>query len=314
MLFFSYAAVITFLVLYSDVVERNLLNATFMHPVSKAEFKATKWMVLRYLMGHSGSVIFLCLLSFVMALAISGFFIYHLTLIYRGMTTNESMKWGSLAKFHQTLVKAHKKFLKCTEAEIEDYRAKGELLPLDKIFNISSTGGFPEKSSETESKSTECTKLEDMTEVEQARDEIAKCGEKEKMIEVNDDCTDEIAGCIPKSSRDERHHFKRVLKSLPRDAEGMQIIPEVLEMNPGELPHNAYNRGFFKNLDDIMYPASVKRIREMVTSHSDRGRKNGMGNNLEVYPESEKKCDDSNQRGVRKRGTRSKSNSRNKKD
>jgi len=51
------------------------------------------------------------MLAFVMAVAIASFLGYHLFLVYKGQTTNESHKWKSVYTFHNKLVKAHKAFL-----------------------------------------------------------------------------------------------------------------------------------------------------------------------------------------------------------
>ena len=123
--FFAYATVVSFLVVYSEVVERDLLNATFVNHSTREEYKATLWMVFMFLVNQKGYVIFICVFAFIMTIAILGFLIYHLILVGYGMTTNESVKWASLEKFHKVLVDAHKKYVKCTPEEIEEYKQKG---------------------------------------------------------------------------------------------------------------------------------------------------------------------------------------------
>ena len=125
-MYFAYAAVVTFLVVYSEIAERDLLNVTFVNPTTRMEFKATTWMILMYLLNTKGYVVAICILASVMMCAILGFFVYHLILIGYGMTTNESIKWGSLRKFHNVLLDAHKKYSNCTPEELEEHRRKGK--------------------------------------------------------------------------------------------------------------------------------------------------------------------------------------------
>jgi hypothetical protein len=59
----------------------------------------------------------ICVLAFVMCLAILGFFMYHVTLIIKGQTTNESYKWENVFTFHSKLVIAHTNYLQASEEE-----------------------------------------------------------------------------------------------------------------------------------------------------------------------------------------------------
>ena len=52
-----------------------------------------------------------------MCLAILGFFMYHVTLIIKGQTTNESYKWETVFSFHSKLVSAYSSYLKASEEE-----------------------------------------------------------------------------------------------------------------------------------------------------------------------------------------------------
>lgn len=52
---------------------------------------------MQYLMYHYGKLCGLMVLASTMAMVITGFLSYHLYLVARGMTTNESAKWSEVS-------------------------------------------------------------------------------------------------------------------------------------------------------------------------------------------------------------------------
>lgn len=83
-------------ILYDIVVQKDLFNAVFVDPVSKEKHKASKLIVMQYLLATEGMLIFVTMLSAIMGLVLCGFFIWHLNLVRIGMTTNELSKWNYL--------------------------------------------------------------------------------------------------------------------------------------------------------------------------------------------------------------------------
>ncbi|CAM9605806.1 unnamed protein product [Ectocarpus fasciculatus] len=89
-----YGTVLTYGILKSVVVKRKLLTARFYHKRSKTYIRGSYSVVLQYLMHHYGKLCGLLALSATMAVVLTGFFSYHVYLLLKGTTTNESAKWG----------------------------------------------------------------------------------------------------------------------------------------------------------------------------------------------------------------------------
>mmetsp|Transcript_49545 Transcript_49545/g.146381 ORF Transcript_49545/g.146381 Transcript_49545/m.146381 type:complete len:388 (-) Transcript_49545:39-1202(-) len=79
---------------YGIIVQKDLLNAVFIDPVSKQRHPATYMIIGQYLLATEGMVIFVTILSLVMGVVLCGFFFWHLNLVRMGTTTNEHSKWG----------------------------------------------------------------------------------------------------------------------------------------------------------------------------------------------------------------------------
>merc|ERR1712194_713518 len=69
-------------------------NAVFVDPVTRERHKATKMIIVQYLLATEGMLIFVVLLAAVMGLVLFGFFLWHLNLVRIGTTTNEMSKWS----------------------------------------------------------------------------------------------------------------------------------------------------------------------------------------------------------------------------
>ncbi|CBN75224.1 conserved unknown protein [Ectocarpus siliculosus] len=89
-----YGTVLTYGILKSVVMKRKLLTARFYHKRSKTYVRGSYSVVLQYLMHHYGKLCGLLALSATMALVLTGFLSYHVYLLLKGTTTNESAKWG----------------------------------------------------------------------------------------------------------------------------------------------------------------------------------------------------------------------------
>jgi hypothetical protein len=92
-LYFYYAAYVLVLVLYSEVLSRGLLHATFYNHRLQAEVHATPMIVVRYMLFKETVLIALFALASVMAIAVGAFLGYHLFLVTINNTTNENFKW-----------------------------------------------------------------------------------------------------------------------------------------------------------------------------------------------------------------------------
>jgi len=110
--FLLYCSYISGAVLLSEVYEKRLFHATFMNQITKKARKANFVMVLKYLLYHQYAVAIIFALVFVMWCAMVGFLGYHLYLVSRGTTTNETHKWDEARSAHSQLTGLREQYLK----------------------------------------------------------------------------------------------------------------------------------------------------------------------------------------------------------
>lgn len=80
--------------IYEEIVDKDLMKATFIDPVSQQRYPADWKIIAQYLMATQGMVIFVMILGGVMGFVLLGFFFWHLNLVRTGTTTNELSKWS----------------------------------------------------------------------------------------------------------------------------------------------------------------------------------------------------------------------------
>ena len=88
-------------VLYGEVLDKNLLNATFFNAITGAEVQADYIIVFHYLFMRYFQISGVLLLMSVMSLMLGIFLGFHLYITSRNMTTNEFFKWRSVKKWHK---------------------------------------------------------------------------------------------------------------------------------------------------------------------------------------------------------------------
>ena len=88
-------------VLYGEVLDKNLLNATFFNAITGAEVQADYIIVFHYLFMRYFQISGVLLLLTVMSLMLGIFLGFHLYITSRNMTTNEFFKWRSVKKWHK---------------------------------------------------------------------------------------------------------------------------------------------------------------------------------------------------------------------
>lgn len=88
-------------VLYGEVVDKNLLNATFFNSATGIEVKADYIIVFHYLCMKYFEITGVLLLMTVMSVCLGVFLGFHLYITARNMTTNEFFKWKAVRKWHK---------------------------------------------------------------------------------------------------------------------------------------------------------------------------------------------------------------------
>lgn len=84
-----YGSWAVFRVLYGEVMEKDLMNATFFNAITGAEIQADSWIVFHYLFIRHMQLCSVFILMSVMAVVLCIFLIFHLYITSKNMTTNE---------------------------------------------------------------------------------------------------------------------------------------------------------------------------------------------------------------------------------
>ena len=99
-------------IVLGQLFDENLFDVTFLDVRTGREFHADNTSIAHYLIKRNLGLCMLIIFAGIMDLVLIGFLSYHIYLIFKGQTTNESFKWASLKKFHKKLCSAHQKYLK----------------------------------------------------------------------------------------------------------------------------------------------------------------------------------------------------------
>eukprot|EP00916_Digyalum_oweni_P026921 GHVL01044200.1.p1 GENE.GHVL01044200.1~~GHVL01044200.1.p1 ORF type:complete len:375 (+),score=17.18 GHVL01044200.1:26-1126(+) len=87
-----YGAFVGCAILMGEVKSRNLLNATFINPLTGALKQANHWVVFQYLLVTHPVIMCVALMCAIMGFVLLCFLLMHLRLAAWGLTSNESMK------------------------------------------------------------------------------------------------------------------------------------------------------------------------------------------------------------------------------
>jgi len=72
------------------------MNIKFRNVITGEVFPATYYTIFQYLIQRYGGFFFVSVLCVIMCIALTLFYIYHLTLVSSGFTTNEKIKRSNL--------------------------------------------------------------------------------------------------------------------------------------------------------------------------------------------------------------------------
>jgi len=90
----AYGAALGSVIVYELVLQKDLLNAVFVDPVTRERHGASWMIIVQYMLATEGMVIFVAILCIIMGVVLAGFFLWHLNLVRIGTTTNELSKWN----------------------------------------------------------------------------------------------------------------------------------------------------------------------------------------------------------------------------
>lgn len=96
-----YGTIITFILLRGEVQDRDLFRAIFFNAETGEEVDADLWVISHYMFMRHFQVCAVFVLMGVMSFVLGLFFVFHLYIAGRGMTTNEYYKWRQVHKWYK---------------------------------------------------------------------------------------------------------------------------------------------------------------------------------------------------------------------
>ena len=91
-----YGVYMSYAVLWGEVLERNLLNAQFVHAITKKLIKSDAFVIMNFMIHDYPVPVAILILCGLLSIVLPMFLIYHLNLIRVNMTTNETSKWSAV--------------------------------------------------------------------------------------------------------------------------------------------------------------------------------------------------------------------------
>jgi len=96
-----YGVIAIFLIFKGEVEEKNLFEAKFINVVTGMEMDARWDIIFQWIVSRHISLASVFLLGVVMGSLLAAFSLFHIFLIFNGMTTNEFFKWRDIKKWHK---------------------------------------------------------------------------------------------------------------------------------------------------------------------------------------------------------------------
>jgi len=305
-IYLVYFAYIMALMLLSPVYEHNLLSATFVNSQTGQEFKASWLLVGRYVLNSHLVLFIVFMLSLAFGITLLLFLAYHLNLIRKGVTTNETFKWSSVQRIHRLLLRAHGRFLAAQKGE--EYSEPLSLRERAYEFVARLLGYRPPPSNKASTSSNEgASGSASMSPNLSATTFVDGTGTNFQHVEAEND--NRSVGCVPEvtsssgqasetaeagaGSGGGEHKSEGEIQGktkgprIAAELDGkMDIrefpgklhpvrwviehsgVPDMITIHPGPLPFNPYKIGFFRSLYFIVFPKSTAALQELYNSQT----------------------------------------------
>ena len=88
----NYAAICGYIILNGIVERDQLWSKEFMIGGQQKPIRPTYTLIIKYLLQKHNNFIFVCILGLIMGVTLALFVVYHLSLVARGVTTNEKFR------------------------------------------------------------------------------------------------------------------------------------------------------------------------------------------------------------------------------
>lgn len=131
-----YGSYVSALIFWEQIVKDDLLNARFYNASTGVEVDAGFRVIFNYLYAKNRGVSGCFLLQVILGIAFLVFFIFHIMLVCRNMTTNEFSKWRSVRKWHLQAKKRYLAAVKEGRVGKDKVDGKGGFQAADALENV----------------------------------------------------------------------------------------------------------------------------------------------------------------------------------
>jgi len=216
----SYGSGVCILLFYAEIMEDKLFDLVFYDRVSGQTVKADVWIISQYMFAKRMPEAGVCLIMFVMAIALGLFFGYHVHITCKNMTTNEDGKWEDVKRWYKRQKKDYDEAVK-----------KGWITP-QTATNATLTNNGGVTTTTNNAAATPSIPDKDVTctpSIATTAPAAVETTTSQQTIEANDNKT-----------------------TIYKGPDGKQYF------DPGPIPKNVYDRGLIENWKEVIYPLSLR--------------------------------------------------------
>jgi palmitoyltransferase len=135
---------------YGEILDKGLLDAVFFDRYSGEEYKADKWIIFQYLFHTHFAEAGVLAVMVAMSIALGLFLLYHCWLTSRGMTTNESYKWGQVHTWYKRELRRYNQAIKNGEISLVTDEKKNQPVVTDSDITCTPVPGRTETQESSE--------------------------------------------------------------------------------------------------------------------------------------------------------------------
>jgi palmitoyltransferase len=224
-----------------EIQRLGLSSVSYVDRATGVEYRPTRWIVVQFLFHNYLWESSLLLLTGVMTIALGAFLLYHCYLTSVNMTTNEAYKWGQVKSWHRQELKRYRLAVKSGSSSV--------------VGSEQDSVGLSNPSlSQTKSSRRRDGNYEHYAD------------SREHPV-VDDDLDVTCAGGATGSSSNNSSsngsaESMTATYTVSRTSQSPERQKPLPVRHPGPYPRNLYDRGFFENWKEVLFPLSLRPVED----------------------------------------------------